>query len=105
MTNTTTQLSTASEKRTQISFGITLLVVGLGIFLLFGLNTEAGTMTTFGLNLAGSQAIEVPDFVVPAQTTVYLMAAIAVFAGAFQLARGVRNTCLSWIFEIMFIVW
>ncbi|NOH00663.1 MAG: hypothetical protein HND47_01150 [Chloroflexi bacterium] len=29
--------------------------------------------TTFGLNLAGSQAIEIPDFVVPAQTTVYLM--------------------------------
>ena len=110
MTNTTTQLSTASEKRTQISFGITLLVVGLGIFLLFGLNTEAGTMTTFGLNLAGSQAIEVPDFVVPAQTTVYLMAAIAVFAGAFQLARGVRNTgwligILAFTFVMAFLTW
>ena len=99
MTTTTMELSATAEKRQRISYGMTLLVAGLLIFLIFGLNTQAGVNTTFGLNVAGSQAIEVADFVVPAQLTVNLMAAIAVFAGAYQLARGVRST--SWLLGIL----
>lgn len=99
MTTTTMELSATAEKRQRISYGMTLLVAGLLIFLIFGLNTQAGVSTTFGLNVAGSQAIEVADFVVPAQLTVNLMAAIAVFAGAYQLARGVRST--SWLLGIL----
>lgn len=110
MTTTNLELRTAADKRKQITFGITLIVVGLLIYLLFGINTHAGSLTTFGLNLSGSQAMEVPDFVVPAQTTVYLMAAIAVFVGAYQLARGVRSTgwligILAFTFVAAFLTW
>ena len=78
MTNTNIQqINPKSAKRTQIIYGFVLIVVGLLIYLLFGLNTEAGVLTTFGLNLASSQAIKIPDLVLPALTTVYLMAAIA----------------------------
>lgn len=110
MTTTTMELSATAEKRQRISYGMTLLVAGLLIFLLFGLNTQAGVNTTFGLNVAGSQAIEVADFVVPAQLTVNLMAAIAVFAGAYQLARGVRSTgwllgILAFTFVAAFLTW
>jgi simple sugar transport system permease protein len=104
------ELSATAEKRQRISYGMTLLVAGLLIFLLFGLNTQAGVNTTFGLNVAGSQAVEVADFVVPAQLTVNLMAAIAVFAGAYQLARGVRSTgwllgILAFTFVAAFLTW
>jgi simple sugar transport system permease protein len=104
------ELSTSAEKRKRISYGMTLLVAGLLIYLLFGLTTQAGVSTTFGLNLAGSQAIEVSDFVVPAQLTVNLMAAIAAFAGAYQLAKGIRSTgwligILAVTFVIAFLTW
>lgn len=108
--NTNNQINLVLEKRNRISYGITLVVVGLVIFLLFGLNTQAGVKTTFGLNLAGSQAITVPDLVIPAQMTVYLMAAIAVFVGAYQMARGIRSTgtligILAFTFVIAFLTW
>ncbi len=94
MTNTNLPINIVLEKRKRISYGITLLVVGALIYLFFGLNTQAGAQTTFGLNLLGTQANEVSDLVVPAQSTIYLMVAIVVFAGAYQLARGVKSTGL-----------
>ena len=110
MTDTIVQISSAAEKRKRISFGLTLIVVGLIIYFLFGLNTQAGVQTTFGLNLAGSQAIVIPDLAVPSQIMVYLMAAIAVFVGAYQLARGVRSTgaligVLAFTFVFAFLIW
>jgi simple sugar transport system permease protein len=78
-------------RKSRVIYGSLLLVVGLAIYLLFGLDTEAGVMTTFGMNLVGSNAIEIPNLVVPSLATVNLMAAIAVFLGAFHLARGIRS--------------
>ncbi len=110
MTNTNKVINTALAKRTQIIYGIVLLVLGLLIYLLFGRNTEAGVTTTFGLNLVNAQAIKIPDLVVPAQATVLAMVAIAVFFGAYQLARGVRSTGLligiiAATFIISFLIW
>lgn len=110
MTNGTTQVISISQKRSRITYGITLLVAGIIIYLLFGLNTQSGTQTTFGLNLLGSQAITIKDLVVPSQIAVDLMAAIAVFAGAYQLARGVKSTgwligILAFTFVFAFLTW
>ncbi len=110
MNNSSTDISSAIERRRRISFGITLLVMGLVIYLLFGSNTKPGTLTTFGLNLLGSQAIEISDLVVPSLPAIYLMAAIAVFTGAYQLARGVRSTgwligILAFTFVFAFLMW
>jgi len=105
-----THIKTAFEKRKQQAYGITLLATGLIIYLLFGLNTEAGLLTTFGLNLAGTNAIPIDDLIVPAQATVYLMSAIAAFVGAYQLARGVRSTgallgIVAFTFVVAFLTW
>ena len=111
MTKTNTQpIISAADKRRRITFGVVLLVVGLFIYLVFGLNTQAGVVTTFGLNLAGSQALPVPDLVIPSLISVNLMAAIAVFAGAYQLARGVRSNgtligILAFTFVFSFLMW
>ncbi|MBI3170880.1 MAG: ABC transporter permease [Chloroflexi bacterium] len=110
MQNPNTLISSAIERRKRISYGFVLLAVGLFIYLLFGLNTQAGVSTTFGLNLAGSQALKVSDLVVPALPVVYAMALIVVFAGAYQLARGVRNTSwligiLAFTFVVSFLMW
>jgi simple sugar transport system permease protein len=110
MTTINATINTALAKRSQITYGIVLIAVGLFIYLIFGLNTQAGLQTTFGTNLAGSQALPIPDIVVPAQMTVMFMAGIAVFFGAFQLARGVRSTgwligILAATFVIAFLTW
>jgi simple sugar transport system permease protein len=105
MTTISTTINTTPAKRTQIIYGIVLIAVGLFIYLIFGLNTQSGVQTTFGTNLAGSQAVSIPDIVVPAQLTVMLMAGIAAFFGAFQLARGVRSTgWLAGIIAVTFVV-
>ena len=101
---------TPQAKRTRIIYGIVLIAVGVFIYLIFGLNTEAGLQTTFGINLAGSQAIPVSDLVVPAQLTITIMAGIAVFFGAFHLARGIKSTgvlvgIIAATFVIAFLTW
>jgi general nucleoside transport system permease protein len=110
MTTINATINTALAKRSQITYGIVLIAVGLFIYLIFGLNTQAGLQTTYGTNLAGSQALPIPDIVVPAQLTVMIMAGIAVFFGAFHLARGVRSTgwligILAATFVIAFLTW
>ena len=110
MTNTNIQTNSALEQRKRISYGMTLLVVGILIYLFFGINTQPGLQTTFGLNLLGSKAIEISDLIVPAQGTVYLMVGILIFAGAYQLARGVKSTGLlisiiAFTFVTAFLTW
>jgi simple sugar transport system permease protein len=110
MTTISTTINTTLAKRTQIIYGTVLIAVGVFIYLIFGLNTQSGLQTTFGTNLSGSQAVSIPDIVVPAQLTVMLMAGIAIFFGAFQLARGVRSTgwlvgIIATTFVIAFLTW
>jgi len=110
MTETNTQINPASARRTRIIYGSVLILVGLLIYLLLGLNTEAGVVTTFGMNLAGSQAIKISDIVLPSQITVDLMAAVAVFVGAFHLARGIRSSgaligAIAFTFIVGFLTW
>ena len=110
MTTTNTTINPAQAKRARVIYGVVLLITGLLIYLLFGLNTQAGFQTTFGINLAGSQALPVPDLVLPSQLTINLMAGLAVFFGAFQLARGVKSTgsligVIAATFVIAFLTW
>ncbi len=110
MTTINATINPAQVKRTRVIYGIVLIVTGLLIYLLFGLSTQAGLQTTFGINLAGSQAIPVPDLVVPAQFTINLMAGIAVFFGAFQMARGVKSNgaligVIAATFVVAFLTW
>lgn len=101
---------THRAKRTRVIYGVTLLLVGLFIYLTFGLNSQADLQTTFGINLAGSQATPVPDLVLPTQLTVTILAGISVFFGAFHLARGVKSTgmlvgVIAFTFVFAFLTW
>jgi len=97
-------------RRIRIGYGVALLVTGLLIFLLFGLNTQAGLASTFGMNLSSAQAITIPDLVIPAQATVYALAMIIAFLGAFQMARGIHSIgwlvgALAFAFVFAFLIW
>ena len=110
MATITKEIENITFHRARMAYGITLIVFSLLIFLAFGLNTQAGTQTTFGLNLAGSEAIPVPDLVIPSQAVVYGCALILAFLGAFQLARGIRYTgllvgAIALAFVIAFLTW
>ncbi len=108
--NPSIAITNPNARRVRVIYGMVLLAVGLLIYIFFGLDTEAGLQTTFGLNLSGSQAIPIPDLTVPAQTVILIMAGIAVFFGAFHLARGVKSTgtligVIAVTFVVAFLTW
>ena len=100
-----------STPRTRLVPGILLVVAGLAIILLFGLNMQPGLHSTFGLTPQGdSNVIPIPDLVLPAQATIYVLALVTVFLGAWQLARGIKSTNLlvglvAFCFVAAFLIW
>ncbi|MFL7868735.1 MAG: ABC transporter permease, partial [Anaerolineales bacterium] len=110
MATVTKEIENITFHRTRMGYGITLIAFSLLIFFAFGLNTQAGTQTKFGMNLAGSQAIPISDLVVPSQAVVYGCAFILAFLGAFQLARGIPYTgllvgAIALAFVTAFLTW
>lgn len=105
-----TQKNPEVDMRTRITWGVVLIAVGLLVLFLFAFSTEAGQVTKFGLNLNQSDAIVIPDLLLPTQPTNYLLALILVGFGAFQMARGVKSTgtlvaVLAFSFVMAFLVW
>jgi simple sugar transport system permease protein len=83
----------------RLALGISLIVAGLAMFLLFARGAEPGTTATFGMNLSSSsQAFTIPDLVLPVDLTLYVLILVTVFMGALELARGVRAT--GWLISI-----
>jgi len=91
--------------------GILFLVIGLAIFLLFGRSLEPGLQAKFGLNPGYvSQAIHIPDLVLPVQPTIYVLALLILFLGGWQLARGFRSSdavlgVVALFFVVAFLTW
>jgi ABC-type uncharacterized transport system permease subunit len=100
-----------STLRTRMVPGILLVVAGLVILLLFGMNIQAGQQTTFGLTPQGNtNVIPVPDLVLPVQGAIYILALVTFFVGGWQLARGIRSTTLlvgvvAFCFVAAFMIW
>ena len=100
-----------STPRTRLLAGVLLIVAGLAILLLFGLNLQPGLHSTFGLTPQGdTNVIPIPDLVLPAQAAIYVLALVTVFLGAWQLARGIRSTNLlvglvAFCFVAAFLIW
>jgi general nucleoside transport system permease protein len=111
----TTNLVHNSEKKTtlrsRLAPGILLLVAGLAILLLFGLNIQPGQITTFGLTPIGDKnVIPLPSLVLPVQPAIYMLALVAFFVGAWQLARGIHSTgilagVVAFCFVAAFLIW
>jgi ABC-type uncharacterized transport system permease subunit len=90
--------------RARLTSGLLLLFAGLVLLILFGFNTEPGQHTTFGLNLVASQAIPIPDMVLPAQPSIYVLSLVLAFLGAWQMAKGTKsNGLLIFIFAFCFV--
>jgi len=91
--------------------GVVLLVMGAAMFLLFGTGLEPDQQTTFGLNPGhATQAIRIPDLVLPVQPTVYALILLTFFLGGWQLARGFRSAGVvlgiaSFFFITAFLAW
>lgn len=99
-----------SERKTRITWGIILILVGFFMILVFGGPAQKGLITTFNMNLAHSQAIEIPSIVLPTQLSVYILAITLIFFGAYQLARGIKSIglligVLSFCFVSGFLIW
>lgn len=96
--------------RRRLAVGITLLVLGLLMFALFVGSTQPGQTATFGMNL-GETAFQIPDLVVPVQPALYTLIMIAVFLGAWQLARGGLRSAgwsiaiVAFCFVAAFLIW
>jgi simple sugar transport system permease protein len=111
----TTNLANKNEKkpnlRSRLVPGILLIVAGLAILLLFGLNLQTGQHTTFGLTPLGDKnVIPIPDLVLPVQSAIYVLVLVTFFVGAWQLARGIRSTTLlvgvvAFCFVAAFLIW
>jgi simple sugar transport system permease protein len=95
----TTNLANKREKepklRGRLVMGILLIITGLAILLLFGRNIEPGLRSTFNLTPSGdTNVIPVPNLVLQVQISIYVLALLAFFVGAWQLARGIRSNGL-----------
>lgn len=99
-----------SERRTRITWGIVLIAVATFMILVFGGPDQKGLITTFNMNLAHSQAIEIPNIVLPTQLSVYVLAITLFFFGGYQLAKGIKSTglligALAFCFVSAFLIW
>jgi simple sugar transport system permease protein len=108
MTNTTTPDAISTRRR--IINGASIIAIGLLILLLFMQGTEPGQIATFGMHLKTSQAIPIPDLVLPVQPSLYALVLITVFAGAWQFARGAKSFgvavgIVAFCFVAAFLIW
>jgi ABC-type uncharacterized transport system permease subunit len=110
MTTTIQTVRPLSASRSRAS-GIFFLAVGLAMFWLFGTGLEPGLQARFGLNPGyASQAIKIPDLVLPVQASLYVLILVTVFLGGWQLARGWRATgvaigIVAFCFVAAFLIW
>jgi len=74
------------------TLGVFFVLVGLAIYALFVRSSAGARVTTFGMNPGReSQALRIPDIVLPVLPSLYTMAALSILLGFFQLARGFRR--------------
>ena len=98
------------QLRTRVTWGLVLIITGLLVLFLFGFDSQPGQVAKFGLNLAQSQAIPVPDLILPVQPSIYVLVLALVFFGALQMARGIKSTgtlvgVLAFCFVAAFLLW
>ena len=76
------------------TFGIVFLVFAALMLLLFLPGTTGGQKTTFAFDLELSEAVPIGSLTFSTQGGLYLLAVVAVFLGAWQLAKGFKQVYL-----------
>ena len=105
------QLTFVSPTRSRI-YGVLFLVVAAAIWFMFSRTVTGAAISTFVLNLSES-GTNIPDWRLPTQITLNVLAVLCAFLGGFQLARGrgfgrYSNTVLglvAGIFIFSFLAW
>jgi simple sugar transport system permease protein len=92
--------------------GILFIGIGVVILVAFGLGSDPTLESRLGLNPArGDTFFTLPDLVVPTAGTAYVLAAVCMFLGGVQLARGFKKrlnvllAIVALIFVFTFLVW
>ncbi len=92
--------------------GFLFILIGVLILVAFGLGSDPGVESRLGLNPArGDTFFTLPDLVVPSASTAYVLAAVCMFLGGVQLARGFKKRInlvlgiVALIFVFTFLVW
>lgn len=91
--------------------GIALIAIGGLIYLMFGSGVSPDVQATFGMNPSyQSQAIPIPNLVLPVGTSIGILSLAVIFLGGWQLARGIRSTSLvigtiAFAFVTAFLLW
>ncbi len=97
--------------RNRLVIGLLLVGTGLLILLLFGLHLQAGQQATWELTPRGdTYVIPIPKLVLPVQLSIYILALIAIFMGAWHLAREIRSSgalvgVVAFCFVAAFLIW
>ncbi len=101
----------ASALRRQRILGIFFVLVGLAIIVALTSDTQAGQLSTLGLNsVRSAQLLKLPDIILPTQVVSLILGLAVVLIGLWQCWRGFRSTGL-WIgiisgcFVSAFLVW
>ncbi len=103
--------STAVREKRSVGMGIFFLLVAVGIAWLFAFNTTGDMETSFGLNPgARTNAPRLENWILPTQSTLWLLATVVAFIGGWQLAKGFKRVNLallvvSLIFIFAFLTW
>ncbi|MGH2592238.1 MAG: ABC transporter permease [Anaerolineae bacterium] len=107
---TAVQAAELAERTRYRAIGAIMLLLGLGGYLLFANGVDSELVSTFGMSRGGA-AVELEDWVVPTISTITLLSALSVFAGAYQFVRGfsrLSNAILGLVillFVFSFLTW
>ena len=81
---------TVAARRGRV-LGVLYILIGIAILLLFPRGLEGDLQTTFGMNPGRrTEAIRIPDLVFPTRNALYLLSALSVILGVWQLSRPRR---------------
>lgn len=103
------RLPKVSARRAR-AMGIAFLVFAVAILLLFLPGVSAEQRTTFAFDVTRGEAIPIGGITFGTQAGIYVMAGLAAFAGAYQLARGFRHVyvvlgAVAAFFVLAFLTW
>jgi simple sugar transport system permease protein len=95
----------------RIAMGVLFLILAVAIYWLFALGTPADEVTTFALTPGGSTTAVLPPWLLPARTTLTVLAVLSAVLGGIQLARGFGKATnyilavVTGLFMFGFLVW
>jgi simple sugar transport system permease protein len=105
------QVKMAIHEKHNIKMGLFFLAVAVGMAGLFAVNSTPEMSTRFGLNPGGRTNVSrLEDWVVPTQTTLWILTVLVAFSGGWQLARGFRRVkpallVVALAFVFAFLTW